>query len=160
MSFCTFGRRGGMRKSQMELLFLAQIAIPCFRGNLVFISSARAIPVPVIYRDVDFSRALEMKTGFPRRRGNAIRTANNNAICDFRIPSRRPKVQKRHTFPYEKVCLFALSGGAAGGGNRKWSCYLQSKWHFRVSVETRFSSPAYARNPHPGKSRGRESRVR
>ena len=91
-----------MRESQMEQLFLAQIAIPCFRGNLVFISSARAIPVPVIYRDVDFSHTRETKTGFPRKRGNAIWTANDNSICDFRLPPRRPEVQEYILFQVQK----------------------------------------------------------
>ena len=86
----------------MELLFLAQIAIPCFRGNLVFAPSERAIPVPVIYRHVEFSRTLETRTGFPRKRGNAIWTANNNSICDSRTPPRRPKVQEYTLFHVQK----------------------------------------------------------
>ncbi len=31
--FCTFGRRGGRRESQMAQLFTIQIAFPRFRGN-------------------------------------------------------------------------------------------------------------------------------
>ena len=114
-----------------------------------------------------------MKTGFPRKRGNAIRTANSNAICDFRLPPRRPEVQKhtlfhaqecggkdlteilepcttkRHTFYHQKVCVSALSGGAAGCGNHILYSNLHSELHFRVFVETRFPFHAYVRIRNP-----------
>ena len=45
-----------------------------------------------------------------------------------------------------KVCLFALSGGAAGGGNRKRTAYSCLKMHFRVFVKTRNSFLACFRN--------------
>ncbi len=51
-------------------------------------------PVSVVYRDVGFCSSRGTKTGFPRKRGHAIWIVNNNAICDSRLPPRRPKVQK------------------------------------------------------------------
>ena len=72
VSFHTFGRRGGRRKSHLVLLFKVKMAIPRFRGNPVSASRAWENPVSVIYRDVGSSRARGSKTGFPRKRGNAI----------------------------------------------------------------------------------------
>ena len=72
VSFHTFGRRGGRRKSHLVLLFIGQMAIPRFRGNPVSASRACENSVSVIYRDVGFSRARGTKSGFPRKRGIAI----------------------------------------------------------------------------------------
>ncbi len=54
-----------------------------------------------------FSRPRGHKTGFPRKRGNAIWTANNNAICDVRLPPRRAKVLK-DTLLHAQKCIFQL----------------------------------------------------
>ena len=80
----------------------------------------------------------------------------------FAIPGAgRPLHKSEHnTFSPQKVCLSALSGGAAGGGNLIWCYYSQSKWQFRVFVETRFLLLACGRNRHPDESRIRKSHTR
>ena len=60
-----------------------------------------------------------------------------------------------YIFSSKTVCLFALSGGAAGYANRKWCYYLQSRLHIRVFARTRFSFHASARIRHPDKLRKR-----
>ena len=84
----------------MALLFAVQIAFPRFRGNPVLCPRGRQKPVSVIYQDVGSSPPRGHRTGFSRKRGNAIWTANSNAICDFRIP---PESAETHTFHVKSV---------------------------------------------------------
>ena len=63
--------------------------------------------------------------------------------------SRERQVPILHTSEPEIVCVSALSGGAAGGGNRKWTVYSLLILHCHVFMETWFSFHACVRIRHP-----------